>query len=122
MNNYSCMAELGSVCSHMAALLFKIEKAIHVTETDDPSPTSIVCQWKSTKESVETAPTQLINFSRVKEDDLHFVPSLTCSYVKNFSSNNPMAEEIPLTEEELKDLYTINPEAAFSLQLTRQTL
>ena len=33
-----------------------------------------------------------------------------------------MAEEIPLTKEELKDLYTINPEAAFSLQLTRQTL
>ena len=64
----------------------------------------------------------MISFSRVKKDALPFVPSLTCSYVKNFSSNNPMAEEIPLTKEELKDLYTINPEAAFSLQLTRQTL
>ena len=120
--NCSCMAGLGSACSHVAALLFKIEKAIHVRERDDTSPTSILCQWKSTKKSVETAPTQLINFSRVKKDDLPFVPSLTCSYVKNFSSNNPMAEEIPLTKEELKDLYTINPEAAFSLQLTRQTL
>ena len=119
--NCSCMAGLGSACSHVAALLFKIEKAIHVRERDDTSPTSILCQWKSTKKSVETAPTQLINFSRVKKDDLPFVPSLTCSYVKNFSSNNPMAEEIPLTEKELKDLYTINPEAVFSLQLTRQT-
>ena len=107
------MAALGSPCSHVAALLFKIEKAIHVRETDDPSPTSILCQWKSTKESAETAPTQLINFSRVKEDDLHFVPSLTRSYVKNFLSHNPMAEVIPLTKKELKDLHTINPEAVF---------
>ena len=90
-------------------------------ETDDISPTSILCQWKLTKKSVETTPTQLINFSRVKKDDLPFVPSLTCSYVKNFSSNNPMAGEIPLTIEGLKDLYTINPEAVFSLQLTKQT-
>ena len=111
--NCSCMAGLGSACSHVAALLFKIEKAIHVRERDDTSPTSILCQWKSTKKSVETAPTQLINFSRVKKDDLPFVPSLTCSYVKNFSSNNPMVGEFPLTKEELKDLYTINSEAVF---------
>ena len=117
--NCSCMAGLGSACSHVAALLFKIEKAIHVRERDDTSPTSILCQWKSTKKSVETAPTQLINFSRVKKDDLPFVPSLTCSYVKNFSSNNPMAEEIPLTKEELKDLYTINPEAVFFTAIDR---
>ena len=104
------MAGLGSACNHVAALLFKIEKAIHVRETDDASPTSIACQWKSIKTSLEAVPTHLINFSRVKKDDLTFVPSLSCSYLKNFLSNNPMAEEIPLTKEELKDLYTIKPE------------
>ena len=49
------MAGLGSVCGHAAALLFKTEKAIHVRETNDTSPTSILCQWKLTKKSVETA-------------------------------------------------------------------
>ena len=53
----------------------------------------------------------MINLSRAKKDDLPFVPSLTSSYIKNFSSNNPMAGEIPLTKEELKDLYTINPDS-----------
>ena len=104
------MAGLGSACNHLAAVVFKIEKAIHVRETDDASPTSIVCQWKSIKTSLEPVPTQLINFSRVKKDDLTFVPSLSCSYLKNFLSNNPMAREIPLTKEELKDLYTIKSE------------
>ena len=109
--NSSFMTELGSACSHVAALVFKIEKAIYVRETDDTSPTSTLCQWKSTKKSVKTASTQLINFSRAKKDDLPFVPSLTCSYIKNFLSNNPMAGEIPLTKEEQKDLYTINPDS-----------
>ena len=78
------MAGLGSACNHVAALLFKIEKAIHVRETDDTSPTNVLFQWKSIKKAVETIPTQLVNFSRVKKDDLTFVPSLSCSYLKNF--------------------------------------
>ena len=49
----------------------------------------------------------------MKKDHLPTVPSLTCHYVKNFSSNNPMAREIFLTKVELKEFYTINPEAAF---------
>ena len=84
--NCSCMAGLGSTCSHVAAFLFRIEKAIHVRETDDASPTSVLCQWKSIRKPVETAPTQLINFSRVKKDDLPSVPSLTCSYVSYLCS------------------------------------
>ena len=49
----------------------------------------------------------------MKKYDLPSVPSLTCSYVKTFSTNNSMAVEIPLTKEELKDLYTRNSEAVF---------
>ena len=90
------MPGLGSACSHVAAALLKIEKAIHVKETDDTSLISILCQWKSTKKSVEIVPTQLTNFSRVKKGDLPSLPSFTCSYVKTFSTNNPMAGEIPI--------------------------
>ena len=97
--NCWCMAGLGSACNHVAALLFKIEKAIHVRETDDTSPTNVLFQWKSIKKTVETIPTQLVNFSRVNKDNLTFVPSLSCSYLKNFSGHNPMAGEIPLTKE-----------------------
>ena len=63
------MTGLGSACNHLVALLFEIEKVIHVRETDQTSPTSILCQWKLTKKSVELASTQLINFSRMKEHD-----------------------------------------------------
>ena len=90
------MPGLGSACRHVAAALLKIEKAIHVRETDDTSLISILCQWKSTKKLVEIVPTQLTNFSRVKKGDLPSLPSLTCSYVKKFSTNNPMAGEIPI--------------------------
>ena len=41
------------------------------------------------------------------------MPSSTCFYVKNFSTNKPMVGEVPLTKEELKDLHTINLEAVF---------
>ena len=51
----SCMAGLGLVCGHAAALLFKIEKGVHARETNDTSRTIILCQWKLTKKSVETA-------------------------------------------------------------------
>ena len=65
----------------------------------------------------------MINPRRVKKDDLPSVSSLTCFYVENFSTNNPIAGELPLTKEEPEDLHTINPEAVLfiALQLTRQT-
>ena len=55
----------------------------------------------------------------MKKEDLLSVPSLTCSYDKNFSTNNPLAWEIPETKEELKDLYTINPEDIFFTEIDK---
>ena len=42
--NGSCMAGLGSACSHVAALLFKIESACHLKLTEGISPTSVLCE------------------------------------------------------------------------------
>ena len=93
--NCSFMAGLGSACNHVAALLFKITKVIHVRETDDTSPTSILCQWKSTKKSVETALTQLVNFSRVKKDYFVCVKRITlCNCLCSSSSSRFSASRV----------------------------
>ena len=42
--NCSCMAGLGSACSHVAALLFKIESACHLKLAEGISPTSVLCE------------------------------------------------------------------------------
>ena len=45
--NCPCMAGLGSACSHVAALLFKIESACHLKLTEGISPTSVLWEWKT---------------------------------------------------------------------------
>ena len=49
--NFPCMTGLGSTCSHVAGLLFKIAKAIHVRETNDTSHTSGSQQKSQQKQS-----------------------------------------------------------------------
>ena len=106
------MVVLGSACSHVAALLYQIEKFIHARETSEKKSLSIEVNKEVSRNSLNSTD-KLMNFSKVKKGDLSLVPLLTFSYVKSFLTNSPMAGEIPLTNEELKDLYTINPEAVF---------
>ena len=54
--NCSCMAGLGSACSHVAALLFKVELACHLKLAEGISRTSVPCEWKKSKKSVQPAP------------------------------------------------------------------
>ena len=61
--NCSCMAGLGSACSHVADLLLKIGSACHLKLIEGISPTSVLCEWKKSKKSFQPAPIQLINFS-----------------------------------------------------------
>nr|XP_047129777.1 uncharacterized protein LOC124809815 [Hydra vulgaris] len=61
--NCSCMAGLGSACSHVAALLSKLEAASRLKLHETP-PTSILCTWKKCKKSVQPASLQLINFQQ----------------------------------------------------------
>ena len=47
--NCSCMAGLGSACSHVAAILFKIETAAHLNLKSPTAPTSLLCEWKKSR-------------------------------------------------------------------------
>ena len=49
----------------------------------------------------------------MNKDDLPSVPPLRYAYVEKVSTNKPLAQEITLTKEKLKYLYTINSEAVF---------
>ena len=68
--NCTCMAGLGGACSHVAALLFKLEAASDLKRKNDDSPTSSLCAWKKSRKSVKPSPLHSINFGRVKRGQL----------------------------------------------------
>ncbi|XP_065654377.1 uncharacterized protein LOC136080930 [Hydra vulgaris] len=43
----NCMAGLGETCSHVVAMLYKIEAAVRIGMTS-PTPTDLPCQWNQT--------------------------------------------------------------------------
>ena len=98
----SCMAGLGSACSHVAALLFKIESACHLKLTEGISPTSVLCEWKKSKKSVQPAPIKLINFSRPRKHQLPKESAQEPLKHRIFFSKNPFLGTHPLTNDELK--------------------
>ena len=94
--NCSCMAGLGSVFSHVAALLFKIESASHLKLTEGISP----------------APIKLINFSRPRKHQLPKEIAQEPLKRRNFSTKNRFLGTHPLTNDELKKLHQENPASA----------
>ena len=72
-----CMAGLGEACSHIAALLFKIEAAVKLGLTS-ASSTCQACKWNATyRESVEPTPiTELFHLTKGKRSAID-----TSSYV-----------------------------------------
>ena len=110
--NCSCMAGLGSACSHVAALLFKIESASHLKLTEGISPTSVLCEWKKSKKSVQPAPIKLINFGRPRKHQLPKEIAQEPLKRRNFSTKNPFLGTHPLTNDELKKLHQENPASA----------
>ena len=109
------MAGLGSACSHVAALLFKLETAVHLELNKPSAPTSQLCAWKKCKRNVTPAPIKAINFQRAKKhqlpNDLSLVPKN--SITKSYSFRNPNCGINGLNSEEIKSLYKANPKAAF---------
>ena len=113
-DNCACMAGLGSACSHIAALLLKLETAVHLKLKDSAAPTSVLCSWKSCKKAVEPAPLQAVNFSVVKKrglpgDNTKNVPHK----ITNYSTKNPSAGNFSLKNEDVQSLYKINPQIVF---------
>ena len=108
----SCIAGLGSACSHLAALLFKIESACHLKLTEGISPTSILCEWNKSKKSVQPAIIKLINFSRQRNHQLPKEIANKSLKRQNFSTKSPFLGTYPLTNDELKKVYQENPASA----------
>lgn len=60
----SCKAGAGEACSHVAAVLFKIEAAVKL-DLNQQSKTSVACVWnKFYREKVKAEPLSAINFNR----------------------------------------------------------
>ena len=107
-------AGLGSACSHIVALLFKLEAAVHLKLKDSTAPASVLCSWKSCKKEVEPAPLKAVNFSMVKQRGLPGENTKNVPHeITHYTTKNPSAGKFPLKKELVQSLYKINPQAVF---------
>ena len=76
------------------------------------SPTSVLCEWKRSKKSVQPSPINLINFSRPRKHQLPKEIVHKSLKHRNFSTKNPFLGTHQLTNDELKKLHQENPASA----------
>ena len=105
---YMIMAGQRSSCSHVAAVLFKLTPAV-LFQLNTPT-----CSWKASRKSVQPATINSIDFSRAKKQSL---PNISGSFLqvnetKHYSCIEPTKTRNPISNERLKDLYRIYPQAA----------
>ena len=60
---------LGSACSHVAALLFKLQMCSQM-DMNKIASTSKLCAWNRSRKHVESAPLKIIDFRRPKKGSL----------------------------------------------------
>ena len=60
---------LGSVCSHVAALLFKLEACVRIQQ-NKTAVTSQLCAWNQSRKRAEPAMLQNISFKRPKKEQI----------------------------------------------------
>ncbi|XP_065909342.1 uncharacterized protein [Dysidea avara] len=95
----TCKAGLGEVCSHIAAILFKVETAVRLGLTK-PSCTSTSCNWNNWyKENINPAEVRNINFVKPKHSSKR---KQTCS---EFTSS---------AKKQQRNLSQIPPETLYS--------
>ncbi|XP_036002672.1 uncharacterized protein LOC118565784 [Fundulus heteroclitus] len=97
----TCMAGLGEVCSHVAALLFKVEMAVKMGLTQSSS-TSKACQWNSSFRKEVTPATISGIFSEIKGRRTKEIDSV---HAHGTAQLPPQSV--------LDSLYSIAPNAAF---------
>ena len=100
---------MGSACSHIVALLFKLEAAVHLKLKDSTAPASVLCSWKSCKKEVEPAPLKAVECRGLPGENTKNVPHKITHYI----TKNPSAAKFPLKSELVQSLYKINPQAVF---------
>ena len=100
------MAGLGSACSHVAALLFKLEAAVRYKLNQPTACTSQLCAWKASKKHVNPAPIKAINFKRGKKNALPSVTSNTPVSSDHFSVKDPTAGDSGISRDKLHQIYS----------------
>lgn len=106
------MAGLGSACSHLAALLFKLQACVQLELNKEAVCTSKLCTWNRARTKVEPAPLKSINFKRPRKDSkTPSLPNPPKKTLKDFTTRDsaPISEE---DKNDLKSLYEIAPNAA----------
>ena len=69
--HFICIAGFGSSCSHAAALLLKLEAAVHFNPSQPTACNNQLCKWEATKKSVKAITIMSIDFSRARN---HILP------------------------------------------------
>ena len=103
-----CMAGLGETCSHVAALLFKIEAAVRLGYTASVS-TDELCQWnQSFVSSVEAATIDKINFYK-QEAKQKVLSKTSCQRRASVTSLDQQQQLTDVQQQFLSSLASLQP-------------
>ncbi|XP_060799821.1 uncharacterized protein LOC132901441 isoform X2 [Neoarius graeffei] len=106
--NCTCMAGLGSCCSHAAAILFKVKVIVRMGRTEKAAVTSGECVWKDlSKKEVQPAPLREIRFNKTKKPGRQLPDRCTSAAVRNTTTT---VRE--LTDDDINELRIMAPGAA----------
>ena len=103
---------LGSVCSHAAALLFKLKACLRIQQ-NKTAVTSQLCAWNQSRKRAEPAKLQNINFKRTKKEQI--VPVEISNKVHpetHFSLSASSFSKSAVLQTKLQELKDIAPNAA----------
>ena len=103
--NCTCMAGLGSACSHVAALLFKIEAICFFKSRDSITPTDVSCSWLECKKSVQPAPLSCLSFKRIQTRDLPEKQEIILPESRNASTCNSGVGKWAITLDDFAEIY-----------------
>ena len=106
------MAGLGSVCSHVSALLFKVEAVVYHKLNQPVACASQLCAWRSCKKHFNPAPIKAICFKRGKKHDLPSVTSSTPMASEHFSTRDHTAGVNRISKDKFGELQNSNSQAA----------
>jgi len=106
------MAGLGSVCSHVSALLFKVEAVVYHKLNQPVDCTSQLCASRSCKKHVNPAPIKAICFKRGNKHDLPSVTNSKLVASDHFSTRDPTAGVNSISKDKFKELQKLNSKAA----------
>lgn len=121
--NCTCMAGLGSACSHVAAILFKVHAAVQL-ELNKVATTSKLCEWRASRKRVDPSPLSDIIFKKPKKTEL--LPTAiqrepqeveTC-----ISCSDPSFGAYGFQKRHLLELKKVAPDCAFFTSLDEDIL